>query len=127
MGRVVINQAFVNSLGSYKPVDRDLERRAHRVASMARGRGPIKTGAYVSSIGVERLRRHGYRVTASDRKSWWIERGTKPHVIRPKVKQALWWPGAPHPMAKVNHPGTRPTHNMAEALELASRGVSHVR
>ena len=34
-----------------------------------------------------------------------------PHVIRPKFKKALFWPGAAHPVKKVNHPGgtIRPT------------------
>src|ERR1700719_525659 len=37
-----------------------------------------------------------------------VEFGTKPHVILPKDKKALYWPGASHPVAKVNHPGTKP-------------------
>lgn len=127
--RVRINQAFVKRLSTWPPVDRDMERRAHRVAAMARGRGPIQTGDYVSSIGVKRIpgtRRAGWRVEATDRKAWWIERGTRPHVIRPRVKKALFWPGAAHPVARVNHPGTRPTNNLAEALELAARGNTHI-
>jgi len=31
---------------------------------------------------------------------------TKPHVIRPKNKKALAWPGARHPARAVNHPGS---------------------
>ena len=31
---------------------------------------------------------------------------TKPHVIRPKRKKALAWPGGRHPVRKVNHPGS---------------------
>ena len=34
--------------------------------------------------------------------------GTKPHVIKPTNKKALFWPGAAHPVRQVNHPGTRP-------------------
>jgi Phage virion morphogenesis family len=34
--------------------------------------------------------------------------GTKPHIIRPRTKKALYWIGAKHPVAKVNHPGTPP-------------------
>jgi len=37
----------------------------------------------------------------------YVEFGTKPHVILPKEKQALYWPGAQHPVRKVNHPGTK--------------------
>ena len=32
---------------------------------------------------------------------------TKAHKIRPKRAKALWWPGAAHPVAVVNHPGSK--------------------
>ena len=32
---------------------------------------------------------------------------TKPHVIRPKRKKALAWPGGRHPVRKVSHPGSK--------------------
>jgi hypothetical protein len=35
-----------------------------------------------------------------------VEMGTAPHVIVPRNKKALSWPGADHPVARVNHPGT---------------------
>lgn len=31
--------------------------------------------------------------------------GTGPYVITPKTAKALFWPGAKHPVKKVNHPG----------------------
>jgi phage virion morphogenesis protein len=31
---------------------------------------------------------------------------TKPHVIKAKNKQALFWPGARHPVKAINHPGS---------------------
>lgn len=34
---------------------------------------------------------------------------TRPHVIRPKNKKALAWPGARHPARAVNHPGSKIT------------------
>lgn len=34
------------------------------------------------------------------------DRGTKPHVITPRRKRALAWPGGRHPVKRVNHPGT---------------------
>jgi len=37
----------------------------------------------------------------------YVEFGTKPHVILPKDKKALYWPGAAHPVARVNHPGSK--------------------
>lgn len=35
-----------------------------------------------------------------------VEFGSGPHVITPRNKKALYWPGARHPVARVNHPGT---------------------
>lgn len=42
----------------------------------------------------------------------YLEKGTPPHVIRPRGKEAggkdfLYWPGAPHPVRQVHHPGTK--------------------
>jgi len=33
--------------------------------------------------------------------------GTRPHDIRPKNGQALYWPGASNPVKGVHHPGTK--------------------
>ncbi len=46
----------------------------------------------------------------------YVEYGTRPHVINPRVKQALWWVGAPHPVRRVRHPGTREYAPMRRAL-----------
>ena len=31
---------------------------------------------------------------------------TSPHIIKPKNKKALFWPGAKHPVKSVKHPGS---------------------
>jgi hypothetical protein len=36
-----------------------------------------------------------------------LEEGSKPHIIKPKNKKALYWRGAAHPVKQVNHPGTK--------------------
>lgn len=45
-----------------------------------------------------------------------VEMGTMPHFILPRNKKALYWPGADHPVAYVNHPGTRPYPYLRPAL-----------
>ena len=45
-----------------------------------------------------------------------VELGTAPHVIVPRNKKALYWPGAAHPVARVNHPGTAPMPYLRPAL-----------
>jgi hypothetical protein len=45
-----------------------------------------------------------------------VEMGTAAHVITPRNKKALYWPGADHPVARVNHPGTQPMPYLRPAL-----------
>jgi hypothetical protein len=45
-----------------------------------------------------------------------VELGTAAHVILPRNKKALHWPGADHPVARVNHPGTPPMPYLRPAL-----------
>ncbi|MBD9700648.1 HK97 gp10 family phage protein [Streptomyces sp. ID01-12c] len=45
-----------------------------------------------------------------------VELGTAAHVITPRNKKALYWPGADHPVARVNHPGTAPMPYLRPAL-----------
>lgn len=45
-----------------------------------------------------------------------VELGTAAHVILPRNKKALFWPGADHPVARVNHPGTPPNPYLRPAL-----------
>lgn len=44
------------------------------------------------------------QITATARQARWHQEGTDPYVILPKGR-ALHWPGAKHPVGKVNHPG----------------------
>jgi HK97 gp10 family phage protein len=104
------------------------------VQNEARRRCPVDTGRLRSSI-VHRVESDARSTTvevgtnvnyAED-----VERGTAPHVILPRNKKALYWKGAAHPVAKVNHPGTRPQPFMGPALELApiffSRNIDRIR
>lgn len=36
-----------------------------------------------------------------------LEEGSRPHIIKPVNKKALYWPGAAHPVKQVKHPGTK--------------------
>lgn len=92
------------------------------IQNKARQFCPVDTGRLRSSI-VARTETHGRSVGvvigtnvsyAAD-----VEYGTKPHVILPKNGKALYWPGARHPVAKVNHPGTRAQPFMRPAVDMA--------
>lgn len=45
-----------------------------------------------------------------------IEMGSPRHDIFPKTKKALFWPGAAHPVGKVDHPGNKPYPYLRPAL-----------
>lgn len=92
------------------------------VQNEARRRAPVDTGRLRSSI-VHRVSGGSSSVDvavgtnvnyAED-----VEYGTAPHVILPKNGKALYWPGARHPVARVNHPGTRAQPFMGPAVALA--------
>lgn len=50
-----------------------------------------------------------------------VHDGTRPHLILPRVKKALYWPGADHPVRRVNHPGT-PPNPFAERTKQGEQG-----
>lgn len=58
---------------------------------------------------------------------------TSPHVIKPKFKKALSWPGAKHPVKSVNHPGSKisarpfmPFFSTGRMMPTAKDGVEKV-
>jgi HK97 gp10 family phage protein len=107
--------------GMSDDVKRAVERTRIDVQNEARRRAPVDTGRLRSSI-VSRAegsgRTVGYVVGTNVNYAAAVEYGTAPHVIKPKYKQALYWPGAAHPVAQVNHPGTRAQPFLRPAIEL---------
>lgn len=47
--------------------------------------------------------------------------GTKPHEIRPSSKKALSWPGAAHPVKRVQHPGTKALNMLEQSGPIAGQ------
>lgn len=78
---------------------------------------PVDTGALRASIHIRKLRPlHSQVVVGTDH--WrFVEYPTSAHVIRPRSgKKGLFWPGAPHPVQMVHHPGTSAQPFMRPAL-----------
>ncbi|MGX6605661.1 HK97 gp10 family phage protein [Micromonosporaceae bacterium Da 78-11] len=118
------NRAGVTAAGRSESVYRELERRANRVIALAQATAPVRTGHYRGSFVTERTRVRGAAaVTVSNTAHYAaiLEYGSRPHVIEPKDKQALAWPGGRHPVKKVHHPGTAAQHIMRNALRAAGR------
>lgn len=110
-------------------VGKDMERRAINVVALAKqnasGRpGPnVDTGRLRASIGSEiKVGPSGVTavITANVEYASFVELGTPAHEILPRNKQALFWPGAPYPVAIVHHPGSKPYPFLKPALVAAS-------
>ncbi|TJZ55611.1 HK97 gp10 family phage protein [Streptomyces piniterrae] len=100
-------------------VRKAVERTGTDVQNEARRLAPVDTGRLRSSIVARRTngRGVGYEVGTNVNYARDVEFGTAPHVITPKNGKALYWPGAAHPVAKVNHPGTKPRPFLRPAVE----------
>ncbi|MFJ6319704.1 HK97 gp10 family phage protein [Streptomyces californicus] len=101
---------------------RAADRTGIRVQNEARRRAPVDTGRLRSSI-VTRSEDRGriYDVTVGTNVNYaeHVEYGTAPHRIYPRTKRALYWPGAAHPVAYVDHPGTSPRAFLRPAIAMA--------
>lgn len=87
-----------------------------RILADAKAFVPVDTGRLQASLTSE-VQGKTLRVGSRDvNYATDVEMGTAPHVITPRNKKALYWPGAAHPVAYVNHPGTRAQPYLRPAL-----------
>jgi len=75
---------------------------------MARLNELAKAAAVIGASKIE--------VGTSDPVGLFVEGGTKAHIIYPRAKQALYWPGAAHPVGVVHHPGTKANPFLERAM-----------
>lgn len=55
-----------------------------------------------------------------------LEFGSRPHIIRPKGDNFLFWPGAKHPSKEVKHPGTPAFRVLGSATEEAIEETGNI-
>lgn len=120
------NGRGVRAAGNSQAIYRELERRANNVITLAQQiAAPHRdTGEYHRSFRTERTRIRGLaavQVVNDAPHAVMLELGTRPHVIEAKNAQALHWPGARHPVRRVQHPGTPALHILRRALRAAGR------
>lgn len=98
-------------------IDHLLRQVAEAVAADARRACP-RSSTPDATHTADTIRAVGNRVYVGDgTPTWfWLEYGTRSHVIRPVRKRALWWDGLPHPVKSVDHPGTPEYAYMRGAL-----------
>jgi hypothetical protein len=79
-----------------------------------------RSGRYLQSIHSEAIKTRFQvigQVASNHPQAAIIEFGSRPHVIEAKDKNTLFWPGAPFPVKKVNHPGTPAFRVLGSAVE----------
>ena len=79
--------------------------------------GSVKTGHLRRSITHKLSNTEGEVHTSNVAYAIGVEKGTRPHTIRPKNKKMLYWQGASHPVRQVNHPGSKAKPFLIPALE----------
>lgn len=78
--------------------------------------GSVKTGQLRAAINTN-IKEYEGEVKAATKYALGVEKGTRPHVIRPKKGKFLFWKGAKHPVKQVNHPGGKAKPYLIPALE----------
>ena len=96
------------------------------VQTDARLTAPHRTGNLQRSILMESDNIGTAKVSAEAAYAGFVELGTAAHVILPKNKKALMWPGAAHPVRSVNHPGTKANPFMERGVENATEEITTV-
>lgn len=76
---------------------------------------PVDHGRLHGSFESERFGDFEYHIRTNVEYALWVHEGTgvhgpvgAPYEIVPVVAEALWWPGADHPVMRVLHPGQQP-------------------
>ena len=121
VARITVNMAPGYQADLEQVVQPLLDQVAAEVETDIKRNAPVDTGDLVRSV-----RRRGNIITISAPYWHFVEYGTRAHIIRPRARQALWWPGAPHPVKVVHHPGTQaqPFIRPAALRQRRLRGIS---
>jgi hypothetical protein len=83
-----------------------------------RGIVPWRTGRLAQSFQVE-IRKLFAKIYPNVNYAIYVHEGTRPHLILPRIKEALYWEGARYPVKKVNHPGTQANRFLERMVKLA--------
>lgn len=116
MGRVEWDKGWYEKID--RQIDNFMEDLAEDVYDTMVAKAPVKTGRLKEDLDWEynprtKVARIGARSVPY---AIYVEEGTPPHSIDPKLKKALWWEGLARPVNHVNHPGATASHFMKESL-----------
>lgn len=84
---------------------------------------PVDTGELINDLDAQVIGKDARVGAATVPHAIYVEEGAGRHQITPRVKKALWWEGAAHPVQEVDHPGSPATHFMKNALYRERTGL----
>lgn len=124
--KVNLDQAAVRKLGTRRsgPVMDDMERRRRNVTRKARQLCPPGMKKYIRGGIIDRGNRKVLTVENTHPAAWFVIKGTKKHLIRPRKKGGVLvftTHGKKVFTRLVKHPGTKPNNFMARALREAKK------
>ena len=104
---------------SREKLSKFLEESAKFVFAEVKERAPVRTGKLRESIALVKVSDLHYIVGSPLEYAVFVERGTRPHIIRPKRARALRFEvgGETVFAKKVEHPGTKPRPFFERALQ----------
>lgn len=116
MGRVEWDKGWYQKID--RQIDNFMEDLAEDVYETMVRKAPVKTGRLKEDLAWEYDSRSKVARIGAQSVPYaiYVEEGTAPHGIDPKIKKALWWEGLAHPVNHVNHPGATASHFMKESL-----------
>ena len=100
-------------------VKAELAAAAPLIESEAKARAPRRTGALADSIHAFLTGETTIGLEVPVPYASFITDGTLPHLIKPRSKRALAWPGGAHPCRVVHHPGTEQNPYLQDAIDAA--------
>lgn len=84
---------------------------------------PWKTGRLVQSFQVA-IGRLFAKVWPTAKYARFVYFGSKKHEILPRMKKALYWEGADHPVRRVMHPGTKENRFLERMIKSADPKIA---
>ena len=76
---------------------------------------PVDHGRLAGAFQLQKNGDWSWTITNGVEYAMAVWKGTAPHTIVPRNAKALFWPGADHPVMRVNHPGTKPNPFVEDA------------
>jgi len=86
--------------------------------------GLVDQTDFRDSIEVSEVTESSVTVSDGVEHGIYLEEGTRPHVIKPRLKKALYWSGAEHPVKSVLHPGTRAYRPFRRGSHKSTKGIA---